>query len=82
MSYVTMPIGPTDPRVRTTVGTVRGVRYLPAGGCGPDSTPYIEFTIGHARVVMEVTDAADLLEALPWVLARHNDSGVTRPKAA
>lgn len=44
-----------------TGGDLRGIKYRFLG---------VEFALGHALVVLTVSDARDLLEALPHVLAQ------------
>ncbi|MEV0461428.1 hypothetical protein AB0I30_07300 [Nocardia tengchongensis] len=48
-----------------------------------DIPAYVSFRLGEARVALTVSDARDLLEALPGVLAQHPDAEepVVGPKA-
>ncbi|MFB8007527.1 hypothetical protein [Nocardia sp. NPDC056000] len=73
---------PSHVNVPSEHGELRAIKYEAAYvlNYGPENRSaleipaYVSFRVGDARVALTVTDAQDLLEALPSVLAQHDYS--------
>ncbi|MBL1079477.1 hypothetical protein JK358_34235 [Nocardia sp. 2] len=65
---------PSHTSVPAIVGELHAVKYVPcsSGELAPGTASYVEFRVGSVRVVLSPASAADLLEALPLVLAQHD----------
>lgn len=58
----------------TVGGELHGLKYEPTrtSRLGGGLPPQVVFHLGAVRVVLDITDAHDLAEALPTVLAQHD----------